>query len=230
MENAAFTFPFLVRANDSVAGDHTFLVRDKSQIENAVKLSLDNLKNFNGIDSKAICVEFINTIDKDRDVNFSFRIHATSSDVISGYGRVVSSSDWLAITAGKFSMKNMDNWIYYNALCEKICIKYKKEICKAVESLGLNMQGVDVVIDQDKGKPCFLEVQPTYASGYPQEGFCGYFKPFYNPSNPDLVNYLIKEKDSLITQIPMYYNNWLDKKNHFDLMYRSLKNLLDVRT
>ena len=143
---------------------------------------------------------------------------------------MVSSSDWLAITAGKFSMKNMDNWIYYNALCEKICIKYKKEICKAVESLGLNMQGVDVVIDQDKGKPCFLEVQPTYASGYPQEGFCGYFKPFYNPSNPDLVNYLIKEKDSLITQIPMYYNNWLDKKNHFDLMYRSLKNLLDVRT
>lgn len=230
LSKASFTYPFLIRANDSVAGDHTFMVREEKELNSSIESSLRNVKKFNGIDSKVICVEFIDTVDRERDVNFSFRIHATASKVVSGYGRVVSADDWLAITAGKFSIKNMDNWIYYNILCEEVCKKYEKQICHAVESLGLNMQGVDVVIDQKTKEPCFLEVQPTYASGYPQEGYCGYYRPFYNPSNPELVNYLIKEKSTLEKQIPMYYNNWLDKRNHFDLMYSSLRDFLDVRT
>ena len=68
----------------------------------------------------------------------------------------------------------------------------------------------------------FLEVQPTYASGYPQEGYCGYVKPFYNPSDPNLVKFLVDNKSSLIKEIPMYYNNWLDKQNHFDMVYKEL--------
>lgn len=75
-----------------------------------------------------------------------------------------------------------------------------------------------------------MEVQPTYAAGYPMRGFCGYYEPFHNPSDSNLVKYLIEEKPSLEKQIPMYYNNWLDKENHFDLMYGSLKEFLDVRT
>lgn len=230
LDEAQFTYPFLVRANDSVAGFHTFLIKESSEVEQAVKSALSTVQTFNGIDSKVICVEFIDTVDKEKDVNFSFRIHATAAKVVSGYARVVSSDDWCAITAGKFNIKNMDNWIYYNILCEEVCQKYEKEICYAIESLGLNMQGVDVVIDQKTNKPCFLEVQPTYASGYPREGYCGYYKPFYNPSNTELVDYLTKNKSTLEKQIPMYYNNWLDKKNHFDLMYGSLKDFLNVRT
>lgn len=230
LEAAPFTYPFLIRANDSVAGNHTFMINSEQQVDSALIQALGNVNQFNGIDSKVICVEFIDTVDKERNLNFSFRIHATSQKVVSGYGRVVSADDWLAITAGKFDIKNIDDWIYYNKLCENVCSKYEKEICKSIEALDLNMQGVDVVINQKTGRPCFLEVQPTYASGYPAEGYCGYFRPFYNPSNPELVNFLVKEKTLLEKEIPMYYNNWLDKRNHFDLMYGSLKELLNVRT
>ena len=99
----------------------------------------------------------------------------------------------------------------------------EEEIVRAVHVLGLNHQGVDLVVDQTNNKVCFLEVQPTYASGYPQEGYCGYVKPFYNPSDSYLVKFLVDNKDSLIKEIPMYYNNWLDKNNHFDLVYKELK-------
>ena len=135
LDAAPFTYPFLIRANDSVAGNHTFMVNEESQLDRAITLALGNLNRFNGIDSKAICVEFIDTIDRERNLNFSFRIHATSQRVVSGYGRVVAASDWLAITAGKFNIKNIDNWIYYNKLCENICKQYEKDsisICRGL--------------------------------------------------------------------------------------------------
>ena len=93
------------------------------------------------------------------------------------------------------------------------------------------MQGIDVVIDQKAQKPCFLEVQPTYASGYPWSGAGrdAYKPPFWNPYEPNLVKFLIEEKSTLEKQMPMYYNNWLDKEKHFDLIYGSLRSFLDVR-
>jgi hypothetical protein len=225
LEASSFTYPVLIRVNDSVAGNHTKLIESEKSFEESRVEILKYKDHSSGIDTKLMCVEFLDTIDKELDVNVSFRIHATSRDVISGYARVVSSKDWLAITAGKFNIKDIDKWIYYNRVCEKICKDYKEEICKSISSLGLNMQGVDVVIDQKKEKISFLEVQPTYASGYPMIGYCGYYPPFFNPSEPSLVNFLLQNKSALEKEIPMYYNNWLDKNNHFDLMYKSLKNV-----
>ena len=164
-----------------------------------------------------MCIEFINTIDNKRNVNVSYRIHVAGNKVISGYARVVSSDNWLAITAGSFKIEFIDNWIYYNLKCQKFMEEREKEIVDAVKALGLNHQGVDLVFDEDRKKLCFLEVQPTYAAGYPKEGYYGYSYPFYNPSDPALVKFLLDNKSELEKQIPMYYNNWLDKNNHFNL-------------
>jgi len=107
--------------------------------------------------------------------------------------------------------------------------RFSKEIVEAVHSLELNHQGVDAIYDFDNDKLCFLEVQPTYASGYPN-GMGSYRPPFYNPYDKTLVNYLVENEAELIKLFPRYYNNWLDKNNHFNLVYKNLKASLDVRT
>ena len=51
--------------------------------------------------------------------------------------------------------------------------------------------------------------------------------PYWNPYKPQiLVDWLINEQKNLQDEIPLYYQNWLDKDNHFDLCYKSLKESL----
>ena len=216
-------YPFLIRVNNSVSGDDTVLVREKLELNSALSKIEKSNQNRVGINRKMMCIQFINTIDKDRNVNVSYRIHVAGNKIISGYGRVVSKDNWLAITAGSFKIEHIDNWIYYNKLCQKIMTEKEQEIVNAVHALNLNHQGVDLVLDEDTKKLCFLEVQPTYAAGYPKDGYYGYYPPFYNPSDPNLVKFLIQNKSELEQKIPMYYFNWLDKKNHFHLVYKELK-------
>ena len=223
-ESTNFDFPFLLRVNNQVSGRGTRLVQNASELMNTLPLTDNFLEDQQGstISPKKLCVQYIDTIDRGRNVNVSYRVHVAGNKVISGYGRVVPSTEWCAITAGMFQKEQIDNWLYYNKLCEEIIKENEEEIVRAVHVLGLNHQGVDLVVDQSNNKVCFLEVQPTYASGYPQEGYCGYVKPFYNPSDPNLVKFLVDNKSSLIKEIPMYYNNWLDKQNHFDMVYKEL--------
>ena len=216
------SYPFLVRVNNSVSGKGSVLVRDESQLESALQSVERDNNNRIGINRQMMCIQFINTIDKDRDVNVSYRIHVSGDKVISGYGRVVPKDNWLAITAGSFSIDQIDNWLYYNELCQKFMVEKEKEIVESVQSLDLNHQGVDLVIDEDTKELCFLEVQPTYATGYPG-GMGSYTPPFYNPYDPQLVNYLVQNKSELEQKIPLYYFNWLDKQNHFDLVFKELK-------
>lgn len=225
ISEAEFSYPYLLRVTDSVNGGHSFIVRQESELEMALSRLLSVQVNFNGIDSTMICVEYLDTIDKDWDVNYCFRIHVSGDKVISGYARVVDKEDWCAITGGKFNIKNKDSFIHFNKVCEQVCRDYEKEICEAVHALGLNMQGVDVVINQENMKPYFLEVQPTYAAGYPkpEADRHSYCPPFWNPYDKPLVDFLVKERSFLEKELPMYYNNWLDKRNHFDLAYKSLK-------
>mgnify|MGYP001170952985 CR=1 FL=1 len=218
-------YPFLLRVNNSVSGEDTVLVKKEIELNNALNVIEKSNRNRIGINRKMMCIEFINTIDNKRNVNVSYRIHVAGNKVISGYARVVSSDNWLAITAGSFKIEFIDNWIYYNLKCQKFMEEREKEIVDAVKALGLNHQGVDLVFDEDRKKLCFLEVQPTYAAGYPKEGYYGYSYPFYNPSDPALVKFLLDNKSELEKQIPMYYNNWLDKNNHFNLVYKELKNV-----
>ena len=223
LSKSKIKLPFLIRVNNSVGGRETYIIKDDSEIENALNQTISHNQNRVGIDRKMMCVQFVNTIDKDRNVNVSYRIHVSGNKVISGYGRVVPKDNWCAITAGSFQKEQVDNWVYYNVLCEKFMREKEGEIVKAVHSLNLNHQGVDLVVDEDTNELCFLEVQPTYASGYPQVGWCGYHPPYYNPSDPNLVSFLRQNESVLEKNIPMYYHNWLDKQNHFNLVYKYLK-------
>lgn len=219
-------FPVLIRLNNSVNGYNSYVVRDVTELDGILtKIDaeyIEYIQNNSRIDTKKLCIQLIDTIDRDRDVNVSFRIHVAGNRVISGYARVVDSTDWCAITSGKFKSKHFDNFVLYNELCERIMIEHELEICKAVHVLGLNHQGIDVIIDQKTNTLCFLEVQPTYASGYPFR-YGSYSPPFYNPYDPVLVQFLQQNQTYLSKTMPKYYYNWLDKKNHFDLVYKTLK-------
>ena len=109
----------------------------------------------------------------------------------------------------------------------KLHDEYEKEICKAVHVLDCNHQGVDIIIDNDTNELCFLEIQPTYSSGYPN-GMGAYRPPYYNPYDQFLVNFLQQNEQELSKTLPRYYNNWLDKRNHFDLVYKSIKEHTNV--
>ena len=229
-EKHNISFPFLIRLNNSVSGKHTYVVNNQNEINNAlVSLEKDYTNSGSRIKTTKMCIKLINSVNSDLNVNSSFRIHVAGDRVISGYARVVDGNDWLAITAGKFKSSHIDNFINYNTLCENIMNEYEEEICKAVKVLDSNHQGVDIIIDNDTNELCFLEVQPTYASGYPN-GMGSYRPPYYNPYDPFLVSFLQQNEQELSKLLPRYYYNWLDKKNHFDLVYKSIKEYTDVRS
>lgn len=234
-EEHQISYPFLIRINNSVGGYNTLKVDNESMLEKSLDVLDADFDKYNKsehrIQTVKMCVKMVNSIANG--VNTSYRIHVAGDRVISGYARVVDESEWCAITAGKFKMENINNFVTYNKLCETIMTEYESHICQAVHSLGLNHQGVDVIIDQDDNTLCFLEVQPTYASGYPPESGVGvgtYKPPFWNPADDGLVKFLQENKNELEKHLPRYYYNWLDKRNHFDLVYKSLKEFLDVRS
>jgi len=238
------TGPILLRINNGVSGNDSYLIRDsretilrgKGKTQECLKL-LKNIyreqkaRKF-GIAPTMLCVKLLNTICPLYNVNHSFRFHVAGNKVISGYARVSSPDDWVAIT-GKFTQEIQEAWIYWNVKCQKLIEYHNSEqnenkITKAVHSLNLNYQGVDAVVDFDTKRLVFIEVQPTYASGYPKDRDLkgGYLPPFWNPGQKPLVDFLLKEKRELEKVIPMYYNNWLDKETHFDLCYKELKRFL----
>ena len=223
--------PFLLRVNNSVNGYHSFAVYKKEDIQPTLK-KLDKLfvnytKTNSRIKTTKMCIHLFLTADKEKGINSSFRIHVAGDKVISGYARVVDNTDWCAITSGKFKSKNIDYFVEHNTMCEYIMNTFEEEIVKAVHTLELNHQGIDVIIDKETNELVFLEVQPTYSSGYPPNGGGSYRPPYYNPYDPFLVNFLTQNKQELSKLFPKYYFNWLDKKNHFDLVYKNLKFYLD---
>jgi hypothetical protein len=106
-------------------------------------------------------------------------------------------------------------------VCQKFCEDNEELIVKAVKCLGLNFQGVDVILDQ-QDNPYFIEVQPGFSVGYPHRR--GWKPPFYNPSKPpELLRFLHTNLDMLKEETPMYANLWLDKYNMFNKAFGALK-------
>ena len=230
-EHHKVSLPFLLRVNNSVNGYHSFAVYKEEDIKPTLK-KLDSLftnytKTNSRIKTTKMCIHLFQTADKEKGINSSFRVHVAGDKVISGYARVVDNTDWCAITSGKFKSKNIDHFIEHNILCEEIMNNFEQEIVRAVHTLGLNHQGVDIIIDKQTNELVFLEVQPTYSSGYPPNGGGSYRPPYYNPYDPFLVSFLTENKQELSKLFPKYYFNWLDKKNHFDLVYKNLKSYID---
>lgn len=216
LDSSGIEFPLLIRVNNENTGKGSWLVKRKEDSLAAARDCLDLKNSLSSTEgTRAICVELIDTI-SERKYNHSFRIIVAGEKVICGYARVSSRADWVAIT-GKYTPEMREDFIYWNKQCEKFCTENKDLIVKSVRSLGLNHQGVDVILDSNLN-PYFLEVQPGYSTGY-----ATWPKPFYNPGYPDLVEFLLKESEYLSKEIPLYYNVWLDKKTFFDLAYAAIR-------
>lgn len=231
IKDSGIEYPYLLRLNNGVSGYDSFKVNNKEDLKaNLEKIIISFNSGVKCIKPKCICVELIDAVDKKFNVNHSFRIHVSGNRVISGYGRVSDPNDWVAIS-GKFSGYIKEAWIEYNLKCERLMNDYESLIVKAVKSLDQNIQGVDIIFDREE-KPYFLEVQPTYAAGYPflSHPLQPYRRPFFNPFQKELVEFIKKNKDFLSKNCPRYFHNWLDKKNHFNLVYKSLWEDIVVRT
>ena len=174
------------------------------------------------IGTKIISVQFIDTSTPEG-YNLSYRVIAAGNDVICGYARV--SDDWLAITK-QFTEDKKEAFVRENKKLEQILSNNNDLIVKAMRLTGHQHVGLDIIPDQ-QGNIYFLEIQPFY--------FCGNISrtkpPFWNPYKPpELINWLVGDEANLRSEMPTYYDKWLNKHNHFDSCYKSLKeDLLNVR-
>lgn len=218
-------YPILMRINNGTSGQFTYLVSDKSQARQAWTKLLGDMRycydgtNSRGVNRRLLATQFISTT-RPENVNMSFRIIVAGNKVVTGYARLGPASDWCAIT-NRFETWMEKPFIKYQKLCQEFCEKNEATLVKAVKCLGLSLQGVDVILDQNNN-PYYLEVQPGFSVGY--AGLKSWLPPFYNPSKPDsLVKFLIREKETLQKEIPLYYNYWLDKYAMFDKAWSALK-------
>lgn len=219
------SFPLLLRLNNGVAGMDSMLIQEAQLLHAAVPqiLTCAQANKGRGVNTKALCVEFIETQNSDG-VRVSYRVIVAGNRVITGYARTCSMSDWVAITT-KFTASMWSAWLNANIRCQELMVSHERLFVDAVHSLGLNYQAIDVIEDQEQNL-YFLEVQTTYDAGFIGQGH--YVPPFFNPYNPELVQLLIERKDEVRDLIPLYVENWLEKYNHFRLCYSAVKELLDA--
>jgi len=221
-EEKRIDFPFLLRLNDGVTGEDTYLIESEEDLEEDYPKVDMAYASKQRIDTKKICVQFIDTTIASG-YKTSFRLAVAGDSVISGYARI--SDDWLAITK-QFTEDKKQSFVEQNKRVQNLIKDNHDEIVKCVQSLGLHHVGVDMIADSND-KIYFLEVQPFY--------FCGNTSrtkaPFWNPYKPqELVDWLVNDKKELYKDMSMYYDKWLDKKNHFDDCYSSLRRYFDVRS
>lgn len=221
-------YPLLLRLNNSTSGWFSYLVHNDQEARNcwpklqaAFSYCHDGSTN-TGTRRKFIAVQFIPTTRPEK-VNLSFRIIVAGNIVVTGYARLGPAADWIAIT-NRFEPGMEELFIHYQKVCQRFCEDNAALIVKAVKVLGLNFQGVDVILDQ-QDHPYFLEVQPGFSVGYAEVK--SWKPPFYNPSQPEaLVRFLRDNLGRLQREIPMYANSWLDKHTMFDRSYQALKESL----
>lgn len=210
-------YPFLIRLNDGTNGRYTYLIEDKSSLEENFSKLLADYSQKRSHSTKMLAVEFIDTTIEEG-YKISYRVHVAGNRVVSGYARV--SETWWAFTpAFKNKMKKV--FVEQQNRVHRLILENQDEIVKSVQCLGLHHVGVDI-IPSTNNRLYFLEVQPFYFCGRPPGHPNPTNPPFYNPTKPkELLDWLINNKE-LKKELPYYYENWLDKENHFDLCYSSL--------
>ena len=212
--------PCLVRVNDGNTGECSLLCRTASDLFEAWRRSpvwyLGTTAKYGPSPRRGfIRVQFIDHVKYG--YRYSYRIVVAGDRVIGGYARLCDPSDWVAIT-GRFRPEMAEAFLALNGECQQFCRDQQDLIVSAVHSLGLDWQGVDAIFD-DRGRPYFLEVQPDYSCGNTRYGDS---PPFYNPSYPALVKFLTENEAEIRKQAPGYWENWLDKQNHFRLCAQAL--------
>lgn len=217
--SSELSYPYLIRLNNLATGQGTYLIESDSDLDKYYPVLMHEFETRGGYNRKLFAIELIDTKRNGRYI--SYRIAIAGNSVVSAYARI--SEDWLAITS-RFKSEYKYLFIEENKRIQRIVSSNQEEICRSISSLGLEHQGLDLILDQSE-KMYFIEVQPFY--------FCGdtgrTTPPFWNPYKPpELVRWLVDEKNDLYKEIPEYYDNWLDKFNHFKIAYKSLRESYNV--
>tara|TARA_R100001509_G_C4848423_1_gene209183 strand:- start:34 stop:1059 length:1026 start_codon:yes stop_codon:yes gene_type:complete len=217
-EDIVLEYPYLLRLNNEVTGQCSYLIRNEEDLNRCFPLLEQDFAKASLAKSftKKIAVEFIDATVEGGKYNLSYRIIVAGDEVITGYARLSEATDWVAIT-GKFTESMGPDFIKYQARCQKIMTDKKDLIVASVKSLGLNLQGVDVIENQS-GELIFLECQPGFSTGY-----SSWPKPFYNPHYPELVNFILQNQRDFMIKSPMYYYNWLNKEKLFEEVFKNIK-------
>jgi len=225
VEIANFSLPFLLRVTNESSGKGSILVKDKKDLEKSIDWIVDfyNNKSVTKGLSGMMCVEFIDTkIVTKSDKNFSYRIHVAGDKIVSGYARVSIGDNWNATTADMNMPfeKVAENFVNFNLkLQDNFRNKeWVKQVEKAAAVTGLDAISMDV-IENEKGEPVFIEVNHSWDAGYYH---CS-IPPFYNPSKPELVGFLIKNASWVEKNLPNYWYFWLNKRLHFETVFRNCK-------
>jgi glutathione synthase/RimK-type ligase-like ATP-grasp enzyme len=219
--------PLLLRLNNGVAGQDSWLVRTAAELPAALAAVEAAYAQRAGAINRLLATQFIETAAPDCPLNTSYRIIVAGGRVITGYARVSDRADWVAVT-NKFHAELADAWVAANRRCQRFMVEHAAELVRAVAVLGLNHQGVDVIEDGATGQRYYLEVQTTYDAGF--IGCGAYAPPFYNPYHPELVAFLTQNRGWLETELPLYCHGWLDKAEHFRQCYAALADSLKRET
>lgn len=218
--NIRFDYPYIIRTNNECSGHCSYVISCEEDLRpnlNKLIVDIDRTNNERKNNTKALAVKFIENVK--HGYRRSYRVIVAGNSVITGYARMCEPPDWIAI-AGKYTPKMRDVFIEFNVDCEKFVNNYHDQIVSAVRQLNVNFVGVDILPINDH-ENYFLEVQPGFACGYFNNEY--YKPPFYNPSYPDLVEFLIREKNLLQKTIPMYYNTWLYKDILFNNCFSEIR-------
>lgn len=212
--------PYLLRLNNSVAGQHSTLVvhpREETAATAEVCGWLHAARNSGwGLAHRAFAVKYYDTAVQG--LNVSYRIIVAGGRVVTGYARVSDPADWVAVT-NKFHAGIADAWLEANRRCHAFIAAHEATLVQAVAALGLNHQGLDVIESGDAWY--LLETQTTYDAGFLNAG--PYRPPFYNPYNPDLVKFIQENRALIARDLPLYHDAWLDKREHFRRCYAAIK-------
>jgi glutathione synthase/RimK-type ligase-like ATP-grasp enzyme len=216
--------PILLRLNNRCAGQDSWLIHEEQDLYPTARLLLNSLseeKKF-GVKTKAFCSQFIETRSAGG-LRSSYRIIVAGDRVITGYARLCTSEDWVAVT-NKFTPSMWDEWVQQNEACHSFMEEHEDLLVRAVHVLGMNYQGVDVIKGED-GRFYFLEIQTTYDAGFIGAG--PYVPTFYNPYNQELCSLIQENRQDLERRVPRYMYLWLDKHYHFWTCYSEVKRSLD---
>jgi hypothetical protein len=226
-------YPIILRLNNSVAGQDSWKVNIPEELEAAYNNLYKSFISKRGINTKMIATQFIDTRHPDfPNHNVSYRVIVAGNKLVTGYARVSSGEDWVAVT-NKFNKNTIDAWYFHNIKLQKMMEGNPGQFIYPVLDLGLNHQGIDVIPNFSNTEEVslnFLEVQTTYDAGFAtpdnKQGLGNYTLPYFNPYNESLKAFIEQNKAEMEQTMPLYTYNWLNKQQHFDECYKNLKEVL----
>ena len=198
----------LIRTNNETGSNGLYVTQKKEEIPNIIstlKNRVNSLK-LHRKDTKIMCVEYIQSKSTNNSNNL-YRVHILFDQILSYY---VTTSTRDEFHNADMTMDDLETFISENKKFQSILPNIKEDLIKAVKLLGSNIGAIEFFLVN--GKPCFLELNPIWGGHASRNGF----------GDKAVMNYLKKNKQILLTEIPNIFK-WLDYKTYYADMYSLIK-------